>query len=302
MRDKEMREAGPAKRILILTGGSVDEAFVKDYLAREHFDHTIVVDGALAYWDRWADCLTFDHLVGDFDTISREILAKYLDKPGVCVHRFIPEKDNTDTDIAIKLAMRLLGAGEAAELRGEIRTPGTPDRDPMEGETSGTVAGTTRTMPGQAEGSGRGASVTADISASTCAGADTDTGDGAAGRRQIVLIGATGSRLDHMLANLQLLEQLRGSGIEGIILDAHNRVRLLEGGIAIPKTEQFGDFISLIPVTDLLEDVTLTGFKYPLSHGTVAIGTSLCVSNEITADAGEISIGRGRAWLIESRD
>ena len=50
----------------------------------------------------------FDHLVGDFDTISPEILKNYLDREDIEVHRFNPEKDYTDTDIALKLAIHLI--------------------------------------------------------------------------------------------------------------------------------------------------------------------------------------------------
>ena len=61
-------------RILIITGGRIDESFALSLLQKEKFDHMIVVDGALAFWDKVErnpeiQC-HFDHLVGDFDTIS----------------------------------------------------------------------------------------------------------------------------------------------------------------------------------------------------------------------------------------
>ena len=65
-------------RILIITGGRIDEDFAFSLLKKEKFEHMIVVDGALAFWDKVEKnpdiTCHFDHLVGDFDTISPEIL------------------------------------------------------------------------------------------------------------------------------------------------------------------------------------------------------------------------------------
>ena len=83
-------------RILIITGGRIDEDFALSLLEKEKFEHMIVVDGALAFWDKVEKnpdiACHFDHLVGDFDTISPEILKNYLDREDIEVHRFNPEK------------------------------------------------------------------------------------------------------------------------------------------------------------------------------------------------------------------
>ena len=39
-------------RILIITGGRIDEDFALSLLEKEKFEHMIVVDGALAFWDK----------------------------------------------------------------------------------------------------------------------------------------------------------------------------------------------------------------------------------------------------------
>lgn len=83
-------------RILIITGGRIDEDFAFSLLKKEKFEHMIVVDGALAFWDKVEKnpdiTCHFDHLVGDFDTISPEILKNYLDREDIEVHRFNPGK------------------------------------------------------------------------------------------------------------------------------------------------------------------------------------------------------------------
>ncbi|MGN0205162.1 MAG: thiamine diphosphokinase [Coprococcus sp.] len=231
-------------KILIITGGRIDEDFAFSFLEREYFEHIIVVDGALAFWDKVENNIriniNFDHLVGDFDTISPDILEKYLKRGDIEIHRFNPEKDYTDTDIALKLAIRL---GEQ-----KIKKNGSEE----------------------------------DV--------------------EITLLGATGTRADHMLANLQLLEQTRAAGMTGIIVDRNNRIRLIEERFILKKAEQFGHYVSLIPVSEELKAVTLKGFKYPLDRYTVHLGESICVSNELEADEGEIVIEEGKAFFIESRD
>lgn len=45
--------------------------------------------------------------MGDFDSVNIEILQFYQNNPKVIFHKYNPEKDNTDTDIALKLAIQL---------------------------------------------------------------------------------------------------------------------------------------------------------------------------------------------------
>lgn len=48
-----------------------------------------------------------NHVVGDFDSVSPEILEFYKRQPQIIFHTFNSEKDNTDTDIALKLAIQM---------------------------------------------------------------------------------------------------------------------------------------------------------------------------------------------------
>lgn len=47
------------------------------------------------------------HVVGDFDSISNKILKFYQGNHKIIFHKYHPEKDNTDTDIALTLAIEL---------------------------------------------------------------------------------------------------------------------------------------------------------------------------------------------------
>lgn len=223
-------------RILIITGGRIDEDFALSFMREMKFDHTIVVDGALAFWDKVGekckDYCKFDHLVGDFDTISPDILEKYLHRGDITVHQFNPVKDNTDTDIAVELAIDLAGNAPA----------------------------------------------------------------------QFFILGGTGTRMDHTLANIQLLQYIRSAGKEGILVDEHNRIRLVSGSVNLRRKDLFGKYLSLVPLTQTLKGVTLRGFKYEAQDLDVVLGQTRCVSNEVYDDVCTIDIREGIAWMIESRD
>lgn len=119
---------------------------------------------------------------------------------------------------------------------------------------------------------------------------------------QMVLYGATGSRLDHTLANLSLLKLGLLHGIDMQIRDKYNRIRLVKGQCVLQKQAQFGDYISLLPFSETVEDICLKGFRYPLDHGRMAQGNSLGISNVLEEERGVISAGSGILMLIESRD
>ena len=222
--------------ILIVTGGNIEIDFALDFLKEKKFDEIIAVDGALSFFDKVSEKIKkvgkLTHIVGDFDTISAEILKKYQMDAHIRCHSFNPEKDYTDTDIALKLAQRMIGA--------------------------------------------------------------------AGGTGSILILGGTGTRLDHTLANIQMLIGPMRQGIECMIADSHNCVRMIQKEAVVRKP--FGKYISLIPVTECLKGVDLEGFKYPLRDRTVYLGESLCVSNELAGAEGKIRIREGIALLIESKD
>ena len=48
-----------------------------------------------------------NHVVGDFDSVSSEVLEFYKKQTQIIFHTYNAEKDNTDTDIALKLAIQM---------------------------------------------------------------------------------------------------------------------------------------------------------------------------------------------------
>ncbi len=126
------------------------------------------------------------------------------------------------------------------------------------------------------------------------------------GAECITLFAATGSRLDHLLANLALLLKTAKQHVSMHIVDAYNRIRILSDNDAkrcvLLKEEQFGQYISLLPVSAMVEGVTLRGALYPLENTIIYQGESKTVSNEIIERYMEIEIASGVMLVIESKD
>lgn len=122
------------------------------------------------------------------------------------------------------------------------------------------------------------------------------------GATEITVLGATGTRLDHMMANVYLLGIGLEEGVEIQLVDAHNRVRMISSTLEISKAEQFGEFVSILAIKGDAKGVTLEGFKYPLTEACVNSFSSLGISNEIVEEKAKISVKTGILLVIESRD
>ena len=123
------------------------------------------------------------------------------------------------------------------------------------------------------------------------------------GSREILILGATGTRLDHVLANLGLLSMGREKGVHIALADQWNYITLVDSGTVLKKEEQFGKYVSFFTVGGDVSGLTLKGFKYPLDGYDLTVADSgLTVSNEIAAETAEVTYDRGSLLMIMSRD
>ena len=123
------------------------------------------------------------------------------------------------------------------------------------------------------------------------------------GARSIVILGATGSRFDHMLANLGLLLLGKEKGVRITILDPHNRITLIESGTILEREKQFGEYVSFFPVGGTVHGLSLEGFHYPLRNYDLQPSDSgLTVSNEIQEETATVTYTDGTLLMIMSRD
>lgn len=214
-------------KTLIVTGGNINKNFLLEVVNKENFDTIIAVDNGLRILSE--NKIKPNHIVGDFDTIDANILAEYRNDKSIEIHEYNPVKDNTDTDIAIKLAI---------ELRSD----------------------------------------------------------------KIIVLGAIGTRLDHVLGNIHVLKSAIDNNVECKILDENNEIQLINKTTILGKKELTKKYISLIPLTEKVENINLKGLKYELENGTLTIGSSLGISNEIVKEQATIEFDNGILILIISKD
>ncbi|MFA9422540.1 MAG: thiamine diphosphokinase [Sedimentibacter sp.] len=122
------------------------------------------------------------------------------------------------------------------------------------------------------------------------------------GYKKLVLISALGSRFDHSVANIMLIEKYLKLGIRIEIIDNNNKIQIISDNTEICIESKKNSFVSIVPLTDTISGLTLEGFKYPLDKKTVNRGSAQCVSNEIVSNYGRVSLEKGTALLFVSND
>lgn len=123
------------------------------------------------------------------------------------------------------------------------------------------------------------------------------------GTERIMILGATGNRIDHLMANFGLLMLGKIKQVQIVLVDEYNYMSLIESGMILKKEEQFGKYVSFFPIEGEVTGLTLKGFKYPLNSYTLKVEDSgLTVSNEISDPEAEVTFETGKLLMIMSRD
>lgn len=212
------------KRAVIISGGEMrDYDFYKNIIKED--DYIICADGGARHITQLY--IKPDLFLGDFDSCDYYKVMKNPLFSDCEIRKFKPEKDKTDTHIAVV---------EAVER----------------------------------------------------------------GFEDIVMVGCTGSRLDHSMANIGLLKIINDKGLFGEITDEKNIIRLYNKPFEIKKSE--GKFFSLLPFGKIVTGLTLKGLKYQLNDYTLSLGDSICISNEFKDDIAKVSFTDGEVLLFLSND
>ncbi|MBO4591754.1 MAG: thiamine diphosphokinase [Eubacterium sp.] len=194
-------------RCLIVAGGEVDRSFLRQTFDSMDDVYVIGADKGVVYASEAG--IKIDKAIGDFDSVSTEEKIRITELYDT--ELLIPEKDDTDTEHALKYAI---------------------DMCPEE----------------------------------------------------IIMMGCTGSRLDHTFSSVRILKNAYDAGISAYLLNKTNRIRIAKGELYIKKENALGKYISIMPYGDKAEGITLKGFKYPLENYTLPAEKGLGISNEITSD------------------
>lgn len=213
-------------KTLIVSGGNVEEECFNRTYQSNKFEYIIASDKGLEILDKYN--IIPNYIIGDFDSIDKNILSKYINNKEIVIRKLNPEKDYTDTHMAIKLSIELNS---------------------------------------------------------------TD----------VTILGAIGTRIDHTIANVHILKETLEKGIDCRIVDNRNEIQLINKKAVLEMDKEY-KYISLIPLTTKVEEITLRGFKYPLSNATLEVGLSIGVSNEQCDKIAEIDLKSGILIMIKSKD
>lgn len=210
-------------RSIIVSGGKApSKELLKEYIKDD--DYIVGVDKGCNILREIE--VTPNIILGDFDSIDKEVLNYYKDK-GVKIEKFNPEKDYTDTD---------LGYIKALEV------------NPSE----------------------------------------------------IILFGATGSRIDHMLGNIGILLKGLRENIKVTIVDDNNRMYAVNKSSLVKKEK--GCVISFHALSDVVKNLTIKNGKYPLNNYDMTLLEPRAICNEFLDDDIYIEFDSGIILILYTKD
>ena len=154
-------------KFLIVSGGSLNKEFVTKVVGQGRYDRILAADSGMNAL--YAAAVTPDIIIGDFDSADKKILAFFQQNKEIDFCTLNPEKDDTDTEFAIRESIRR--------------------------------------------------------------GADS-----------ITIIGGTGTRLDHVLGNISLLGIGLEEGVRMELLDAHNRICMIDHSVTSHSSDISANF------------------------------------------------------------
>lgn len=210
-------------KVLIVTGGSKpnDKLLLQKY---EEAELVIAADSGCNVL--YENALMPNIILGDFDSVDKNILEE-IKKSKIEVKVYNPEKDYTDTELAVYKAIEL-------------------------------------------------------------------------GARQITMLGATGSRLDHVMANIGLLNLLLDKGIKASIIDSNNEIFIINKDVVLQGV--FGQTFSLQAYEGVVKNLTIKNAKYELKDYDLKVGSPLTVSNEFLHGNVEINFESGKLIVFYTQD
>jgi thiamine pyrophosphokinase len=123
-----------------------------------------------------------------------------------------------------------------------------------------------------------------------------------AGADQIVVLGALGGALDHLLANVLLLDSDAAGNREVRLVHGSTSARLLAGPGRAELYGPPGSRVSLLAVGTAADGVTTQGLRWPLVDDQLEAGSSRGLANVVVAAPAGVSLAAGRLLVIEIAD
>lgn len=132
---------------------------------------------------------------------------------------------------------------------------------------------------------------------------DTDLGYEIAkenGATEILIFGATGTRLDHTLGNIGIMLKALKENIQISIIDENNEVTLIDKPTILKGS--YGELLSFHAISDVVKNVSITGARYNLENYDMTLFEPRAICNEFIDNDIIISFTEGRILVIRPKD
>ena len=107
----------------------------------------------------------------------------------------------------------------------------------------------------------------------------------------------TGGRIDHTMANLQVLAYLSANNMRGFLFDNGTVITAMTNGSLCFGKIPCG-YVSVFSCSEKAEGVTLCGLKYELNNATLTNTFPIGVSNEFIGRESSISVSSGTLFIV----
>lgn len=208
------------KCVIVAGGTEPSEALFKEHVSDAEV--LIAADKGAEVFYKYGVVPTL--MMGDFDSIDSEIFNKFKEIDTI---KFIPEKDYTDSYLALSKAIEL-------------------------------------------------------------------------GATDIILLGTTGTRLDHVFGNIGLLKMALVNKVKCKIVDNNNIIFAIDKNNILSGTK--GTYFSLLAFSDEVKNLTIKKAKYELYNYDLKLGDGRTISNEFLDEDVEITFDTGIVVVFYSED
>ena len=118
------------------------------------------------------------------------------------------------------------------------------------------------------------------------------------GARRITVLGALGGRIDHTLANVQLLLMPQLEEVETGIFDGCSYLSIVRR--TRPIRGEVGDLVSLIPLGGDVGGIITEGLEYPLHDETLHLGAGRGISNVLVRSLARVTVRWGNLLVVHT--
>ncbi len=118
------------------------------------------------------------------------------------------------------------------------------------------------------------------------------------GFNDFLLIGVTGQRLDHTLANISILNMLHSIKKCGKIIDDYSEMQIVSNDTVY--IDDKWSYFSLINIFGVTSGIDVKNAKYPLKDAEITSEYQYGISNEVlSGKTAEVSVKNGKLLLIK---